>query len=176
MDVLYRGHSNDQTGDNSFMTDYVGHAAEYAGDDGKIDAFAYDPRDVLYYNDSRFDEMRNAYNRLSNKQLTSIYQASLDAGRFGNAMMNSGLKTGDQVIAKVKRILRGNTPYSKICGNPTINDILVPLLQKYAHEHGKNIIAFHGSDYADYGGQTEYVVGDISKLIDLRKLYASYPK
>ena len=56
--------------------------------------------------------------------------------------------------------------------NSTANDLLVPLLQAYARQHGKNIIAFHGSDYADYGGQTEYVVGDVSKLADLRALYA----
>ena len=115
-EVLYRGHYSDKTGDNVFMTDYVGHAAEYAGDNGRIDAFAYDPSDVLYYDDRRFDELRNAYRGLSAKQLAAIYQASLAGEVFGNAMMNSGLTTGSQVIAKVRRILRSNTPYAKISG------------------------------------------------------------
>ena len=170
-EVLYRGHGADTTGNNVFMTDYVGHAAEYAGD-GRVDAFAYDPNDVLYYDDRRFDELRHAYRELSDQQLAALYKASLAGGIFANAMMNSGLKTGRQVLAKVKRILRGTTAYAKISGDAMANDLLVPLLQQYARDQGKNIIAFHGSDYADYGGQTEYVVGDISKLADLRALYA----
>lgn len=160
-DVLYRGHYAAEVGDNVFLSDYVGHAREYAGDDGRIDGFGYDPNDVLYYDDRRFDEMRGAYRNLSGKQLAAIYQNS-----------HSGLPTGQQALAKVKPILRGNMPYSQISGDSATNDLLVPLLQLYARHHGKNIIAFHGNDYADYGGQTEYVVGDISKLIDLRALYA----
>ena len=171
-EVLYRGHGADTTGDNVFMTDYVGHAAGYAGHDGRVDAFAYDPNDVLYYDDRRFDELRHTYRELSDQQLAALYKASLVGGIFANAMMNSGLKTGRQVLAKVKRILRGTAPYSTISGDSMANDLLVPLLQQYARDQGKNIIAFHGNDYADYGGQTEYVVGDISKLADLRELYA----
>jgi hypothetical protein len=74
----------------------------------------------------------------------------------------------------VVTVIRGDMPYSKICGIPRRNDVMIPLMQKYARDaHGKNIIAFHGNDYAEYGGQTEFVVGDVSKLVDLRKLYAT---
>jgi hypothetical protein len=146
------------------MTDYVGHAAEYAGDSGRIDAFVLNPGDVLYYDDRRFDEMRHAYRRLSDQQLLATYNASLVGNRFADT----------QNFGVVKKLLRSDTRYSNISGDPTRNDALVPLLQKYAREaHGKNIIAFHGNDYADYGGQTEYVVGDVLKLTDLRKLYTA---
>lgn len=169
-DVLYRGHHDDRTDNNSFMTDYVGHAGEYAGGEGgggRVDAFGFDPNDVLYYDDNRFNEMRDAYKELPDKQFAALYQAALVGNR------HAGSFDGRQVLAKVKKVLRGNVPYSKISGDARINDLLVPLLQKYARDtHGKNIIAFHGSDYADFGGQTEYVVGDISKLADLRKFYA----
>jgi hypothetical protein len=167
MDVLYRGHSDEVVPNNCFMTDYVGHAANYSDDgNGRIDAFAYDHRDVLYYDDDRFDEMRNAYRRLSNQQLATIYREALAGNRHSNEFSNS--------LRMVVTVIRGEMPYSKICGIPRRNDVMIPLMQKYARDaHGKNIIAFHGNDYAEYGGQTEFVVGDVSKLVDLRKLYAT---
>lgn len=163
LDVLYRGHHGDGTDDHSFMTDYVGHAANYADDADSIDGFAFNPTDVLYFNDETFECLRDAYRGLSNPDLVTAYRAALNGNR--HAAEFSG------AIKKVKAILHSDTPYEDICGIPEENDPLVPLLQQYAAQQGKNIIAFHGSDYADYGGQTEYVVGDVSKLADLRKLY-----
>ena len=168
VDALFRGHYDHETPNNVFMTDYVGHAREYAGGeggDGRVDAYAYDPSDVLYFNDDRFDEMRNAYRSLTDQQLAAAYKAALVGNRFADEFRRA--------FSTVKKIIRGDMPYSAICGDPAKNDVLVPLLQAYAREHGKNIIAFHGSDYGDYGGQTEYVVADVSKLTDLRKLYAT---
>jgi hypothetical protein len=163
MDVLYRGHSGGDTSDFSFMTDYVGHAEQY-GD--TVDAFAYNTGDVWFFNDARFDEMRSAYNRLMPGELAALYQAALQDNRHAVHYENS--------LRAVRRVIRGDEPYSAFCANFELNDALIPLMQKWAHDkHGKNIIAFNGGDYADYGGQTEYVVGSVSKLTDLRKLYAS---
>lgn len=175
-EVLYRGHRDDETQNNSFMTDYVGHAETYA-DEGRIDAFAYSPEDVLYFNDERFEEMRRTLDRLDDDELAQAYQEALQGNRFAHEF----------ALDAVKEIVRGReieddwgredweyTPYSEIAGNPELNDAFVPLMQKWAREkHGKNIIAFHGNDYAGFGGQTEYVVGDVSQLTDLRKLYAA---
>ncbi len=163
MDVLYRGHHDVETSDNSFMTDFFGHAEQYIDDTGRIDAFAFDPNDVLFFNDARFNEMRNAYRRLTDQQLAAVYKAALTGHRFADEFRGG--------LSAVKKMIRSDTPYSAICGDPSKNDALIPLLQVYARERGKNIIAFHGNDYADYGGQTEYVVGDVRKLTDLRKLY-----
>lgn len=164
-DVLYRGHYDDDVPNNAFMTDYVGHAGEYAGDGGRVDAYAYDPSDVLFFNNARFDEFRNAMRGLTPQQLGAAYKAALAGNRHAGEFSRS--------LTQVRKIIRSNTPYEDICGTPGMNDPLVPLLQAYAREKGKNIIAFLGSDYADYGGQNEFVVGDVSKLVDLRKLYAS---
>ncbi len=161
LDVLYRGHHDDATGDNSFLTDYVGHAAQY-GEDGTIDAFAYDPNDVFYFDDNRFDEMRFALRRLDDEDLVEVYRKALEGNRFAEHFD----------FNTVKDVIEGDTPYSEISGVPEINDALVPLLQSYARQKGKNIIAFHGNDYADYGGQIEFVVGEIARLTDLRKLHA----
>lgn len=163
MNVLYRGHYDDETPNHAFMTDYIGHALEYAGDEGRIDAFVVDPNDVMYFSDLRFDEMRSTMARLSDQQLATTYKNALDGNRFADEFLHS--------FPMIKKIIRGDTPYSIICRDPSQNDPIVPLLQAYAEKHGKNIIAFHGNDYADYGGQTEYVVRNVSKLVDLRKFY-----
>lgn len=163
LDVLYRGHSGREISNNAFMTDYYGHAAEYS-DGGVVDAFAYDPEDVLYLDDARFDELRDRYSGLSDQKLKTVYQDALSGNIHAQEFSTS--------FPVVKKFLRSGTKYSDICGNYEKNDVFVPLLQKFAREaHNKNIIAFHGGDYSDYGGQTEYVVGDVSKLVDLRKLY-----
>lgn len=167
-DVLYRGHSGDTTANNSFMTDYVGHAAQYTDDTGKIDAFAYNANDVYFFNDQHFDEMRRVYNRLENNQFDALYKEALVGSRFANSIDYR------KDVRMARKIIQSDVPYSEISGIPERNDTVVPLMQKYARDvHSKNIIAFHGNDYADYGGQTEYVVGDVSKLLDLRKLYAT---
>lgn len=164
-DVLYRGHSDDATPNNCFMTDYVGHAAEYAGDSGRVDAYVYNPRDVLNFNDAQFDKMRSTYARLPDKELAAAYRDALSGQRHASEFSRS--------FPKVRKILRSAAPYSQISNDPQQNDALIPLMQKYARDvQGKNIIAFHGGDYGDYGGQTEFVVGDVSKLTDLRKLHA----
>lgn len=169
MDVLYRGHHGEKVGNNAFMTDYVGHAREYAGDEGKVDAFACDWSDVLTFNDARFNDLRRAVGGLSDHQLAAIYRDAIAERRLANAMMNGGTKTAKGVLTKVKKIINSDVPYSSISTDATINDLLVPLMQAYALEQGKNIIGFVGGDY--YGDQNEFVVSDISKLANLRDLH-----
>jgi hypothetical protein len=165
-DVLYRGHHDEAPPNNCYMTDYVGHAATYAGDEGRVDAYVYDPRDVLQFNDARFEEMRRFYLRLPDAELATAYRSALTGNRHAGEFSQS--------LPLVRKTLRSDVPYSQVSGDPRRNDALVPLMQKYARDvHGKNIVSFHGSDYADYGGQAEFVVGDVSKLTDLRRLHAS---
>lgn len=170
MDVLYRGHFGDTVGNNAFMTDYVGHAWEYAGgedDGGQVDAFAVDWTDVIFFKDQQFNEMRSAYGHYSYRQLAIIYKNAFAEDRLANAMMN-GEMNGRQAIEKIIEILQGDHRYSSISDNPVINDLFIPLMQRFAAERGKNIIGFVGGDY---GGQNEFVVHDVSKLVNLRDLY-----
>lgn len=168
LDVLYRGQQDSDTPNNAFMTDYVGHAENYGDGMKNVYAYGYDSSDVLYFNDNRFNEMRDAFRKHAPEEFQAIYRAALAGNRFAKDIEYR------RDFSMAWEILQSDIPYSEVCGDPEKNDTLVPLMQKYAREaHGKNIIAFHGNDYAEYGGQTEFVVGDVSRLTDLRKLYAN---
>lgn len=167
MDVLYRGHHGGAVENHSFFTDYVGHAEQY-GD--IVDAYGYDPQDVLFFNDQRFDDMRSSYRRAAEwepEKLATIYRNALHGNRFGPDL--------ETQIERVVEVILGeeDVSYSDFCDNFEQNDAFIPLMQSYAAQKGKNIIAFQGGDYADYGGQNEYVVNDVSKLVNLRQLYVS---
>lgn len=164
--VLYRGHSGGEVEDNSFFTDYVGHAESYTDETGRIDAYAFDPRDVLMFDDVRFDEMRFVYMRLDARKLKETYRAALVGNRFMPDLMKR------ETLDALYEILQGDTPYSDMSADPGRNDILIPLMQHYAREvKGRNIIAFVGGDFGDFGGQNEFVVGRVTELTDLRRLY-----
>jgi hypothetical protein len=167
MDALYRGHGGGVVENHSFFTDYVGHAEQY-GD--IVDAYGYDPQDVLFFNDQRFSDMRSSYRRAAEwepKKLAAIYQTTLRGNRFSPDL--------ERQIDRVAEVILGDEDisYSDFCDNFEQNDAFVPLMQAYASQKGKNIIAFRGGDYADYGGQNEYVVNDVSKLVNLRQLYTT---
>lgn len=164
-DVLYRGHGGGDVADHSFFTNYLGHATQY-GD--VVDAYAFDHQDVMLYNDDRFEDMRRAYRRASEwepDQFAALYRATLHGNRFAPDL--------DDRIEHVSEVILGDEdiPYSSFSSNYADNDAFIPLMQAYAAEKGKNIIAFNGGDYGEYGGQLEFVVGDLSKLVSLRKLY-----
>jgi hypothetical protein len=164
--VLYRGHFGNEIEDNSFFTDYVGHARSYIDETGRIDAYAFDPRDALMFDDIRFDEMRFAYMRLDARELEETYRAALAGNRFMPDLMNR------ETLDVLYEILQGDTPYSDMSADPGRNDILIPLMQHYAREvKGRNVIAFVGGDFGDFGGQNEFVVGRVAELTDLRRLY-----
>lgn len=164
--VLYRGHFGERVEDNSFFTDYVGHARSYVDEMGRIDAYAFDPRDALMFDDVRFDEMRFAYMRLDADELADLYRTALAGNRFGPDLMTP------ETIGTLYEILQGDAPYSEMSADPGRNDLLIPLMQHYAREaRGRNIIAFVGGDFGDFGGQNEFVVGRVAELTDLRALY-----
>lgn len=164
--VLYRGHFGDKVEDNSFFTDYVGHARSYVDETGRIDAYAFDPQEALMFDDVRFDEMRFLYMRLDADELADTYRTALAGNRFGPDLMNP------ETLGTLYEILQGETPYSEMSMDPERNDLLIPLMQHYARDvRGKNIIAFLGGDFGDFGGQNEFVVGRVSELTDLRALY-----
>ena len=163
MDVLYRGHMENSVSNHSFMTDSISHAEEY-GRDGKVDAFAYDPSDVMFFNDAVFNELRTHYRKLSPLAFKQAYKEALTGNPYAGEF--------DYWFPIVKKIIRSDVQYEKnISWDFEKNNALVPLMTQYAANHGKTIIAFLGGDYADYGGQNEFVVADMSKLIDLRNLY-----
>lgn len=164
-DALYRGQYDVEVENNSFMTDYVGHAENYCDSISHVAAFAYNPSDVLFFNDERFEEFRASYQRMTPQAFKQAYATALDGHRFSQEFAEKGCAVARKVLASRKR-------YSEICNDPSKNDALIPLMQSYArHKHGKNIIAFLGGDYGEYGGQNEFVVGDVSKLVNLRTLY-----
>jgi hypothetical protein len=164
--VLYRGHFGDKVEDNSFFTDYVGHARSYVDETGRIDAYAFDPQEALMFDDVRFDEMRFLYMRLDADELADTYRTALAGNRFGPDLMTP------ETLGTLHEILQGETPYSEMSMDPGRNDLLIPLMQHYARDvRGKNIIAFLGGDFGDFGGQNEFVVGRVSELTDLRALY-----
>jgi hypothetical protein len=165
MDVLYRGHYDSKVPNNSFMSDYVGHAAEYIDDTGRVDAFAYNESDVLYFNDQNFEAMRKYYAQFSPKRIYEIYKEELQDNRFSDELDDR------KQFLKILRILKSDRPFAQYSQNFEITNYLIPLMQHYADHLGKNIVGFLGGDYGEYGGQNEFVVRDISKLQDLSVLY-----
>lgn len=162
MDVLYRGHHEDVVPNDSFMTDYIGHAEQY-GDGGTVDAFAVNLySDVFMFKDDQFDQMRFALQRMDNDEFTHHYKTVLP-DRLSNM--------GARWLPVAKKVIKGEQPFSEIAMIPNKNDAVVPLMQAWAASKGKNIIAFMGGDYGEYGGQMEFVVHDVSRLLNLRTLY-----
>ena len=161
-DILYRGHGG-AADDNAFMTDYYGHALIYADDNpSNVDAYVYNPSDVMYFKPEVFDEFRRAMNRLDNKEIVQKYNEALANHRFTDYY--------DKKARSVIKIIRSDKPADEITMNHNVMDPLVPLLQLYAREQGRDIIAFKGGDYD--GDQIEFVVGNPSRLVNLRAVYA----
>lgn len=163
MDVLYRGHGEDEVPNDSFMSDYIGHARGYGG--GHVDAFAVDLyNDVYRFRDDQFDQMRFALLRLDDDEFAEHYARVLPERMSGFF---------DDWFPIVKQVIEDDEPFEEaIATDPQKNDAMIPLMQAWAATKGKNIICFMGGDYGDYGGQMEFVVHDVSKLVNLRKLYA----
>lgn len=163
MDVLYRGHGEDEVPNDSFMSDYIGHARGYGG--GHVDAFAVDLyNDVYRFRDDQFDQMRFALRRLDDDEFAEHYARVLPERMSGFF---------DDWFPIVKQVIEDDEPFEEVIAtDPQKNDAMIPLMQAWAATKGKNIICFMGGDYGDYGGQMEFVVHDVSKLVNLRKLYA----
>lgn len=163
MDVLYRGHGEDEVPNDSFMSDYIGHARGYGG--GHVDAFAVDLyNDVYRFRDDQFDQMRFALRRLDDEEFAEHYARVLPERMSGFF---------EDWFSIVKQVIEDDEPFEEVIAtDPQKNDAMIPLMQAWGASKGKNIICFMGGDYGDYGGQMEFVVHDVSKLVNLRKLYA----
>jgi hypothetical protein len=160
-DVLYRAHHGDGLENNIFMTDWIGHAKTYTDNPEEIDGLVFDFSDLLFVDDNVFNVLRWEYSHLTTEELKRLYRG------------HKHLDPTKKDLLAVKKALASDKQYSDIIPNIALNDLLIPLLQDYASKKGKNIISFLGSDYADYGGQHEFVVKDISSYPTLRGIWDS---
>lgn len=167
--ILYRGMYDQELTNNSFFTDYIGHAKQY-GD--YVDGIIYNNGDVLYFDDTTFDNLRNSFKNINKKELEQIYSYYFKNHILFDAMDGEYLKE-ESVIKFVHSFIKSNIPYSKVSKNKVKNDLLIPIMTHYAKLKGKNIIQFIGGDYSEYGGADEFVVDDISKYTKLSDIWKS---
>ena len=115
------------------------------------------------FKDHQFDEMRFALRRMDDDEFAHHYATVLPERIAGFL---------EDWMPIAKQVIEDDDSYSEIATDPQKNDALIPLMQAWGASKGKNIIAFMGGDYGDYGGQMEFVVHDVSRLMNLRTLYA----
>jgi DNA repair protein RadC len=162
--ILYRG---GYLSNQVFMTDYIGHAREY-GD--VVDGIVYNQKDLLYFNDIVFNNLRNEFNKFNKQDIKKIYLPFFKDDKLFDAMVDKYEKESS-VISFVFKFINSNIPYSKFQQKKIENDLLIPIMLHYAKNKNKNIISFIGGDYADYGGAVEFVVNDISKYTTLKDIW-----
>lgn len=159
--ILYRGM---QTGDalenDSFMTDYIGHARQYS-DDGWVDGILYNNNDILLFSDNVFNKLRAQFKNLKKQDISKIHSQYIKADNY------------PEDIKFVFDFLRSDMPYSKMQQNFEKNNLLIPIMMQYTLSQNKNILSFLGSDYSDFGGADEFVVHDISKYPTLHNIWES---
>lgn len=188
-DILYRGMSEyDILANNSFMTDWVGHARQYSD---YVDGIVVDDfKDVMYFDNKTFNKLRDGdfaellipniprnfdyddYEKQFKKALKIIYDPYFKEDKLSDAMY--GLNYNEKKIINFVYdfIVNSTEDYKKYSMNKQ-NDFFIPLLTYYAKSKGKNIISFYGSDY---GGSDEFVVNDISRYIKLSDIWKSQNK
>jgi hypothetical protein len=164
-DMLYRGSIDGSIPDESFMTDYIGHAREY-GD--KVDGLLYNRSDLLYFDDIIFDNLRSYLRgKLSMEAIRSLYAPYFRTKLIDG--MRGDLDTEDKVIEYVYHMINSTDSFEDAIKSKEGLDSLVPLLTHYAKSKGKNIISFYGNDYD--GDQLEFVVIDPDRYIKLSDFY-----
>lgn len=166
--ILYRGMYDQELTDNSFFTDYIGHATQY-GD--YVDGIIYND-DILYFDDNTFNNLRRSFETITKKELNNIYILYFRNHKLYDAMVGE-YSDEASVIKFVANFLKSNIPYTKVQQNKVKNDLLIPIMLHYAQMKGKNIIQFVGGDYIDYGGADEFVVNDITKYTKLSDIWKS---
>lgn len=173
--MLYRGSADESLHNNIFMTDYIGHAREYGE---HVEGIVADSNDLLRFNDNVFSGLRGQMRKLSKQDLMTIYKPYFDGGKvdaYGITYKSNGktvrITTDKSVIEFVFKFIQSSVRYSNFSKQYDLNNLLVPIMQHYAKLKGKNIISFLGGDYADYGGQDEFVVGDTSKYVTLKSIW-----
>ena len=178
LNVLFRGMSEDELDDNSFMAEFLTHARGYGE---WVDGIIITDK-VLYFDNYEFDNLRenfiqvilptfpkyfdyDEYQDEIKEKLKQIYNNS----KLDDAMYQLDY-TEDKIIDFVYDFLVNSTEkYSKY-SNKKINDFFIPLLTYYAKNKGYNIISFRGSDF--YGAD-EFVVNDMSKYTKLSDIWKS---
>jgi len=154
-DMLYRGMATgDVLEDGVFMTDYIGHARQYADGDN-IDGIIINYSDVLKFTDDVFNDLRAKLTKLDIKKIYT-----------GNRWVG-----GRSEMSFVYKFIQSKIPYTKIQQDFEKNNLLIPVMLYYAKMMGKNIIKFLGSDYSEYGGADEFVVNDISRYTKLSDIW-----
>jgi len=167
-DILYRGmEDGDELDHHSFFTDYVGHAKQYGMN---VDGILYNNKDVLYFDDKVFNQLRDKFKDLDKKSIREIYSYHFDNNKLYDAM-DGEYADEDSVVKFVMKFLKSNVPYSKVSKDKVKNDLLVPIMMYYGEKLGKNIIQFLGGDYDEYGGQDEFVVSDVSRYKKLSDVW-----
>lgn len=165
--ILYRGMYDTLLTDKSFFSDYIGHATQY-GD--YVDGIIYNDNDVLYFDDTTFNKLRDRFKNITNNELNNIYSYYFENHKLYDAMDGEYSDEVD-VINFVKSFLKSNTLYTKVQQDKVKNDLLIPIMLYYAELKGKNIIQFIGGDYSDYGGADEFVVNDVSRYDKLSDIW-----
>lgn len=178
LNVLFRGMSEGELDDNSFMAEFLTHARGYGE---WVDGIIITDK-VLYFDNDEFDNLRenfiqvilptfpkyfdyDEYQDEIKEKLKQIYNNS----KLDDAMYQLDY-TEDKIIDFVYDFLVNSTEkYSKY-SNKKINDFFIPLLTYYAKNKGYNIISFRGSDF--YGAD-EFVVNDMSKYTKLSDIWKS---
>lgn len=178
LNVLFRGMSEGELDDNSFMAEFLTHARGYGE---WVDGIIITDK-VLYFDNYEFDNLRenfiqvilptfpkyfdyDEYQDEIKEKLKQIYNNS----KLDDAMYQLDY-TEDKIIDFVYDFLVNSTEkYSKY-SNKKINDFFIPLLTYYAKNKGYNIISFRGSDF--YGAD-EFVVNDMSKYTKLSDIWKS---
>lgn len=166
MNILYRGMDKDDSlTNNIFMTDYIGHARQYGE---YVDGIIYDTKDVLFFTDNIFNQLRTSLKDITKKEIHNLYSYYFK---------NSYFSFNDKVsINFVYDFIHSDKSYSMVIPYPRKHDLLIPIMLYYANTINKNIIGFLGSDYSEYGGQNEFVVNDISRYTKLSDIWESVNK
>jgi hypothetical protein len=185
-DILYRGMSEgDELCDNSFMTDWIGHAREYGE---YVDGIIINEKPMEFDNYT-FNEFRHNFPNLLDPSLTTkyylfdyeeyeekfkeklrqIYSPYFKESKLGDAMYQLDYDEDKIIDFVYDFITDSREDYTKYSMKKH-NDFFIPILTYYAKSKGKNIISFWGGDY---GGADEFVVNDISKYTKLSDIWNS---
>jgi hypothetical protein len=185
--ILYRGMDDseyDELSDNSFMTDWIGHAREYGE---YVDGVIVSNEPILYFDNDEFDNLRenfipvilptfpkyfdnyDEYQEEIKEALKKIYTPYFNENKLGDAMYQLDYSE-DKVIDFVYDILVNSAEKYKKYSMSKKNDFFIPLLIFYAKSRGYNIISFWGSDF---GGADEFVIDDMSRYTKLSDIWKS---
>jgi hypothetical protein len=149
---LYRGMSEgDILSDNSFMTDYIGHAREYGE---YVDGVVVNNKSIMYFDNDAFDYLRKdfiqvilpsfpkyfdnyvEYQEEIKEKLRQIYKPYFNENKLTDAMYELDY-TKDKIIDFVYDFLVNSTEKYEKYSKLKINDFFIPFLTIKLKEKGK---------------------------------------